>query len=513
LTFKPLLAVDTPAAVAAFARQFPGINARGWLAFARQTPLRRPPLLARLPPAVPWELTSVHEDFRRERNAAELAMPAEAALESIERLRGRLLAAAEGLPEDYLEAAAMIVAEGRAALAATSRRSARKIPYLGLANVAVGSVLQLPELLGHAFYTYLNRRDRALAAYIERSFCRLVLFGPDQQRNRALVGALSAFPPGSFQLFTRIEEAVEGELLRRRDQVFQPLLQEFLGAAKDALRVLRDPGANARSLSVFKQRVFHAFNAAGAACGSVGARLPDARRDLDRTLAWAEGRLGPEALQQARSRIDNFLEKLTQFDRFFTQRFCLRELAVVRGAIDRIHGRAANRWEVVPARLTVTKVIWLQPAKDYLEYRKGMVSGDCSSGGALAAAHLRHPRFFNLRMFVGPSVLDWRGNIYCLDFSDGPEPAVVVDRVQIDRSEELVPLEFFPSLRTVLCDRLFAGLGLKVLAPSKISNYARLQASFQRYLADAKPSLEALAFGPQDRAFECSGEAQLYRLG
>jgi len=510
--FTPPPPVDTPGAVAAFARQFPDINVRGWYAFARQTPLERPPLLARLPPTVPWDLASVRAEFRTERNGAELAMPADVALEAVERLRRRLLAASEGLPEDFLEAAATIVAEGRTALAAASRRSARKIPYLGLADVAVGSALQLQELLGHAFYTYLNRRDRALASYLELSFCRLMLFGLDQERNRSLAGGLSALPPGSFQLFTRIEEAVAEVLLRRRDQVFQPLLQEFLGAAKDPLRVLRDPGGNARSLSVFKQRVFHVFNAVAAECGSVGERLPHARRTLAKTLAWADGRLGAEALQQARSRIDNFLEKLDQFDRFFTRCFCLRELAVVRGALDRLHGRAANRWEVVPARLTVTRVVWLQPAKDYLEYRKGIVSGDCSSTGRLAAEHLRHRRFFNVRIFVGPAVLDWRGNIYCLDFSDREEPTVIVDRVQIDRSEELVPLEFFPSLLTALCERLFAGLDLRVLAPSRISNYARLQASYQRYLAETKPALEPFVFAPEDRAFECSGEERLYRL-
>lgn len=339
-----------------------------------------------------------------------------------------------------------------------------------------------------------------------------MLFGLDQQRDRELLDAIATLPPGSFQLFTQIETAVAEVLVRRRDDVFQPLLREFLAVAKDALRVLRDPEGAPRSLSMFKQRVFQAFNVVAASCDAVGVRLPQARRDLHKTLAWAEGRLGAAALTQARSRIDNFLEKLDQFDRFFAHRFCLRELAIVRGALGRLHGRAGNRWQLVPTRLTSTKVVWLQPAKDYLEYRKGMVSGDCSSGGKLARLHLRHPRFFNIRIFVGPSVLDWRGNIYCLDYSERTEPAVIVDRVQIDRSEELVPLEFFPSLLTALCDRLFAGQPLRVLAPQRISNYQRLQTSYERYLHELKPPLVPFEFTPEDMPFECSREPQLHRL-
>lgn len=82
-----------------------------------------PPLLARLPVSVPWGLTTVSEELRRTKNPAELAMPADVALESIGRLRGRLLEAARGLPEDFLEAAGLIAAEGREALARTSRKA------------------------------------------------------------------------------------------------------------------------------------------------------------------------------------------------------------------------------------------------------------------------------------------------------------------------------------------------------------------------------------------------------
>lgn len=458
----------------------------------------RPPLLARLPPAVPWELRIAREDL--------------VALESIERFRGRLLASAAELPSEYLEACQLIVTEGRQVLARASKRSSRKIPDLGFSNSALGDTLQLSELLGLVCYTYLNRRDRGLSAFLEKSFCRLMLFRLDQELDCELLTAATTLPAPSREFIAHLDAAVSDRFLWRHNEVYRPLLRQFVAGTKDSLRTLRDSDATPRTLSVFKQRIFHVLGATAESIETLGPRLRQARVDLDGIFALASEKLGKDVLTRARSQIDNLLEKLDQFDTFFDHRFCLRELAALRPALERLFGRTRGVPADSAAPLATARTLWLQPAKDYREYRKGEVSGDCTTVGELAALHLRHPRFFNIRIFTGESLHDWRGNIYCLDYSDLDEPTVVLDRVQISRSEQLVPLKFFPSLLAALDDGLFSSQGVRILAPRNISNYGRLTNSYSRFLKQKRPPLVPFTFEPGDKSFLCSRERDLYVL-
>jgi hypothetical protein len=129
---------------------------------------------------------------------------------------------------------------------------------------------------------------------------------------------------------------------------------------------------------------------------------------------------------------------------------------------------------------TVVTKLDLYPTKDFMDFFKGTISGDCT-GVRLAEAHLCTPNFFNIRIFQDSGRNpDWIGNIYMLDFSE-EYGSLLIDRIQIPRSLKAYYHGFCEHLRDALAE-MFAYVDYRyLLIPLRISNHAAVQRVFNQY--------------------------------
>jgi len=127
----------------------------------------------------------------------------------------------------------------------------------------------------------------------------------------------------------------------------------------------------------------------------------------------------------------------------------------------------------------------LYPAKDLLEYLKGEISHDCTTGDELARQHLETPEFFNLRVVWHDM---WAGNIYCLDFSETHQ-CCIIDKVQVPRVFRKEWNGFFQEVILKLAESCGK---VKLLLPENISNQETVYEAFAEY----KKSLPAYLYEP-----------------
>ncbi|MBC7186455.1 MAG: hypothetical protein H5U38_05420 [Calditrichaeota bacterium] len=153
----------------------------------------------------------------------------------------------------------------------------------------------------------------------------------------------------------------------------------------------------------------------------------------------------------------------------------------------------------------------LYPTKDYLDLLKGHISSDCTSEANLARRHLAEPRFFNMRFFRGRA---WIGNVYCLDFGDVAR-ALVIDRIQIPRSNNALYLQFFPLLARALRRSLRRSTYRYVLVSSNVSNNDHIRRLLTAYVRATHPArVELPAPAGLAGSFECfrNGRSRFYVL-
>jgi hypothetical protein len=214
--------------------------------------------------------------------------------------------------------------------------------------------------------------------------------------------------------------------------------------------------------------------------------------------------LAPETKRSLHDYLDSLKSLVEKISDVYKIWFLDRELEIIRKFHEPGHWLKSRFTYSEDLVQTYAGVVTMEfyPTKDYLDICKGDISGDCVDG-ALGEAHLRYPRYFSIRIFMGRQ---WVGNIYILDFTD-THGILLVDRIQIPRDRTLFCPRFFDRLREAF-EELFADLAYQsIILPLSISNHDAIQKAFNTFRKRLSP-VEPDFKGMRTKIFESLNELQ-----
>ena len=457
MTPAPPYRVRTRAEIRAYAERVSRARGSAMLGFAGRHPLVIPPVLERLAPQVSVPLYRTAARRRRPDDRAPATLPCG--------LRSDLIRAAVGAPEGYGDALALVVAAGQRSLRPRSgRRAFSDEPGLSLPQLAeIRRLLwgseNLPHVLAEAVRVYANTRSDNARTFLRQALCLLLLYargGPDPRAPRrldlGLAEAIRALDPEEERdLPPDIHDTLVGRLRANRFEYFRPCYGEFLRRFRQGVHRIRGlpPNLKTNTFAVMKKVV----------SGEVS--VGRAREDLRRIFENFEANVPGEARTRYRSVTQNFLEKIERVNDLIGGLFQARGRETPCGG-------GGGLWNpsheiVVERALLDASFLTCYPTKDYLDLWKGEAGGDCTVREDLAARHLAHPRFFNLRVFHRKVHV---GNVYALDFTDRSVPTVVLDKVQFAQPRRWLPGPTLWNLLEAIRTELFRGVGTRLIAPA-----------------------------------------------
>jgi len=500
----------------AFLATHPGINMPGWRELARKHVLVRPPIMAHLPEKFHADVKIMRQELAWQINyPALLAEEIEDVVGILADLKASVLAVSTDLADDYLEMARRTVAEGKALLREVTGKDRISGKESGQEYVhlrAVDGVYLLPDLFGEMLFYLLNRRNAKFARFLKDKLLACELYDRNFRLDRELLETIRSEPEDSVRLFLHLNTIISA-IKTRRNHVFRPFIRKYLDTVEGKLMPLREPnvqpGSSPRALASLKSNVFAVLQEVAESCDEIGVRATEATTQLDRLYVHFTGKVSAPILEKFKSLTDNFLEKTRAFADFYSRHFFIEPMEKAARIFNR---RVSTSIQTVSLFTGVR--LWFYPCKDYMDYIKGVTSGDCTTDVIKAKEHLLHQRFFNIRIFSGQTEdgeekLSWIGNIYCLDFT-GDRTTLVIDRIQLSGEGRIFPQRFFPIFMEVLLNNLATVKELTILAPPRISNFPVVDKSFAAYCRNLPKT--KFSFPHQDQRFECSRFSKFYVL-
>ncbi len=465
------------------------------LRFAKTHRIEKPPILLGLPERIELEVYDLTPKVRWIIKDSNIPFEPYTTAAILEEGRQDFLNAVNGVPESIFDIIPQLTCQGTALLGKKSNKGDKTIkPNNQGAFVRIASALQEKDdfygLLIKLLKFYLSTKNRAVKTFVKRAILIMLAYN---FKTHLLDHGLIEQIRSSFSVkanFLNALHTIYGKRLERIMQnLFAPLARQFVRLSQGKILKMGLP-AN------LKQNIIAILDQVGSAY-----TLERAKHQSNRLMEITEKRCLVEELKKVKSVTENFFAKLEEFESFFKQIFPIKKISSIFEGDFRLTRVSEGSEEPLATGVTLT----LYPCKDYHDFLKGLYSGDCSSKQRLAARHLCHKRFFNLRVFHGTH---WVGNIYLLDYTE--RGALIVDRIQIKNSTSLMPLNFFSRFMASLTNVLQKRAPLKVLGPVRISNFSAIQNSYASFCKQKRQ--EPFIFHKQDSSFECSQHKQLFVL-
>ena len=495
MALEPPYRLNTLEDVMAFAGKSPTAKHRWMMRYAEEKNfIVRPPALQRLPGRIEFPIREVKSHLRWVVKDTDLSIGVPEVLDFIGGVRSAYLAHTGGAPEFYLDLASELrnrcheraelrgkgAASGKADAGLTANSYSRKLH----------DNIELHKLMVRLLKRVLDTKNRETSEFLVRSITRMLAYDPKQHRlDRGLIERLEREQGNSSALLQDLHEIFVKRLTRLRMILFDLHVHQFLSRSKDRVTKSKAPSNLKKNIIDVMDRVFHSRSRRGAG------------EKLERLFGFYESRVDPAEMQKLRDYPENFFRKIDDFETFFRRNFHTDRISKYYD----LYCRKLKVQVISEDAVTVNETLMLYPAKDLGELMKGETSHDCSAELSLAVAHLRHPRFFNIRIFRES---EWIGNVYVLDYSD--RGAIILDRIQIQNLTDFMPVRFFSSFMDTLSEKAKFEPSVRVLAPSAISNFPTVQESYESY-RKKRPRVD-FAFGPEDDIFSCSKQKKLYVL-
>lgn len=466
---------------------------RNMLKFARGTKIRRPPVLSRMPEKVSLKVYDIRRDVRKIVEDVRIVYDLESATDILREVRKNFLKVVKNAPENYFDMVPQQVGRLKVFLGggAWNETSSHPKSITQRAVALIDEYAALYALLSDLLKRSINTKNEAARKLLKDTLLLLLAYQRETfQLDHNTIENLSSLDDNSSLLLAETNKIFGQRLDDEKRKVFNPCLYSYLGKVKGKALQVRCP-------PFFKQNVLVLMDEL-----AEHRDIKRARHKWKKLVDVYRDKISAGQLKKMKSLLDNFLSKLRQFDDFFNVTLRAGEIK----DIYKMYGRPTVRTVITQETVATGVELVLYPCKDYHDFLKGHYSGDCTTRMNLAAGHLLNKRFFNIRIFRGT---DWIGNIYCLDYTDR-DNALIIDRIQIERSTQLMPVKFFPRFMDVVLKKLLPGGHVAVLGPPRISNYKSIEKSYASYVA-GKQAMK-FKFARKDVDFACSGRTRLYVL-
>lgn len=479
--------LETVSDIWEYLRLFPEHHSKEWVVFARKNVLEKPPILAKIPDRIDFEIFSFNSELAKEVNSPELTNDDFSLTELedvVERLRFLVRTVAADAPQAMWQFGTQAIVDGTKLLA--GRKLKESINHGAHDRMAmVAWMIELPDLIGQLFYQYLNRGGEKLEKWLYSTLLLSRLY-TNQELDRQKIDKILKLPVHDPLLLKLLYDLMVVDLITYRDHKFyRPFLSVFLESEVGRLQKIRgkqtDTPEERRILTnlVTNLGAILLGTLAGD-CRYVSNALQGARGVIEHQIEMRQGKIPEIKLQQVESIVwNNLFPKIDKFEDFFDRFFLVRKLKQIKdGLIDDVPMLHEDGWDYISIFHDIKLIMY--PCKDYLDWRKGWASQDCTTQDP--STHLLNQRFFNIRLFVDKVDFDfnspWIGNVYCLDFTD-IHGAVVIDRIQIARTTSFMPIGFLPRFINSLTTLFPKGVAL--LGPRCISNFEPINNSYRHF--------------------------------
>lgn len=496
LHIQPPYRLETIEEVKKFIPPLPNEHQKAMLRFAKTSAkdIKKPPILNLLPQQIDIDLREVTNSARWIVEDIDLSSGLEDTVFFIDSERNRFLDAVSGLEDKYFDVFKRIIREGKEYQ--SKKKTGKDREESSASSVNVSSLLQdqsdAYDLLLMVLRRYLNTKKAPYLEFLRKSISQICAFDRNKYSlDHSIIDRFQTLPASSSLILNDLRTLYVERLEKLKMEMFRPHCHHFLLSTKNKITKLPLPvNVKRNTIDVLNQVIYIKD-------------IEKARKKITHLFSLYQDRVDPEELLRLKGIIDNFYEKLNSFDSFFKTAY----------SADRIE----KFYKVFCVNLSMKKIdiesiicrilFNLYPCKDIHDFLKGDYSSDCSSSSSgMAAGHLLHPRFFNVRIF---NKGNWIGCIYMLDFSD--QNVMIIDRIQIKNDIVLLLFNFFPIFMKQFADYIKIKEDLKILAPSSISNFWGIQNSFDQY-AKTLPKMK-FPLGISENIFESFRQKSFYIVG
>jgi hypothetical protein len=355
----------------------------------------------------------------------------------------------------------------------------------------VKTIQNLRVLLADLMKSLVATRNPEVSAYLAKTLVRLAaLHTKKHGTQRGLVHRLHSLNAKSASLIHEIHELLCTQLSKILADIYQPYMFDFCSLSKKRVLGVEAPVGLRRGFALLADTI------------RMHRDLENARKKFAWLIEAHRSKTPARNLQRIQNIADSYIGKVCAFDEFVERSFDQNRIATYH----RLYYHGPEVHDITVERVTRRETLTLYPCKDYHEYLKGHYSKDCTAGHDLAGSHLLNPRFANLRIFRDDR---WIGNIYLLDYTT-QNNTLVIDRIQIRPTKELLLMDFFPKFMRSLIDHLSGGQDIRILGPGTISNFAGVQSGYSRFRR-GKRRVRFIA-RTKDVTFESSRREFLYVL-
>lgn len=494
LSLQPPYRLETYQSVRSFLPPKPNDLEKKLLRFAKKHSIVKPPILSFIPNKYDIIIYELKKNIYWKIEDVDICLGLDEMVQFIGDSRSLFIEAVSDMRSSYFEIFEDININGAPFLEKRKREHYKTISistdYPGHISAGLQNQTDAYQLLVNLFKKYLSTRNRALKNFLIKSFLQIVSFIPqNHQPDTSLIERLRSLPATSTLVLNDLHTLFCERLERIQKNIFAPHCYQLIRLTKNRITKIEAPSNVKRNFIDLLDLVRSQKD------------IRPAQKKIDNLFRVYQERLSPETLQRIHGIIENFFEKLTTFENFFDHEFSTKK---IHKAYD-LFCKKLRTQEISTEAIAIKTLLTLYPCKDYHDFLKGIYSSDCTKDNALSAEHLSHPRFFNIRIFKEDK---WIGCIYCLDYSD--RNVVIIDRVQLENSTNLMPIQFFPTFMKQMVEHLQVNENLKILGPSSISNFKSIQSSYDNYCAGRKR--EEFPLGSDERIFACAQQKLFYVL-
>ncbi len=465
------------------------------LHFAMRHKIIKPPILSAISDEYELEIMELKKSVHKVVQEVDLISSLGDNIRLMELLAQDYINSVADVEESVFDTYRSIIRDGRGLLSGKKSRERFKLceemsPVSYPLSARIHDQIECNDMLVTLLRNYLHTRKEVIREFIRKSILKIVAYDTETSILDAhRINRLLDLNPTSSIVLNDLHVLLCERIARIERNMFAPHCFYLKKVAKERIMKL---GTTAN----VKRNFFDLFD-----------RISDkqSKKLMEKKLyallkSFRKTAVDANILQKIQGIVDNFFEKTKIVENFFKDTFFQDRVE----KLYRMFCQGLQTEKVTIESISTKTTLKLYPCKDYHDYLKGIYSSDCSL--SMASEHLLHPRFFNIRVFKG---VDWIGCIYMIDYSEDKN-TVVMDRIQIKDSANLMPIDFFATFIEQLTNLLSVREGLRIIAPSLISNFKFIQFSYDEYCRGRQKVL--FSFSSEDKSFECSRRRYFYLL-